>query len=142
MLLRAFGARIGQGAVIHPSVRIWAPWNLSMERFACLAPDVDCYSVAPIRLGEHATVSQYSYLCGASHDYTRLDLPLTPSPISIGAHAWVCADVFIGPGVTVGEGAVVGARSSVYRDVEPWTVAAGNPARFLKPRKLVDCDES
>jgi len=135
-LLRLMGARIGPGANIHASVRIWAPWNLTMGRFACLAPHVDCYNVAPVTLGEHATVSQYSYLCGASHDYTSLALPLTPGPISIGAHAWICADVFVGPGVAVGEGAVVGARSSVYEDVKPWTVVGGNPARYLKPRIL------
>ena len=139
-LLRRMGARIEEGAVIHPSVRIWAPWNLTMHRLACLAPHVDCYNVARVTLGERATVSQYSYLCGATHDYTRLDLPLMPAPISVGAFAWVCADAFIGPGVHVGEGAVVGARSSVYRDVEPWAVVAGNPARFLKRRELGDSD--
>ena len=135
-LLRMMGARIAHDAVIHPSVRIWAPWNLTMHPFACLAPYVDCYSVGPVVIGEHATVSQYSYLCGASHDYTRLTLPLVPGPIMIGAHAWICADVFVGPGVTIGEGAVVGARSSAYKSVEPWTVVAGNPARFLKRRIL------
>jgi len=139
-LLRLMGARIEEGANIHPSVTIWAPWNLTMRRLACLAPHVDCYNVAPVEVGERATVSQYSYLCGATHDYERLDLPLIPAPISIGAYAWICADVFIAPGVTVGEGAVVGARSSVYKDVQPWTVVAGNPARFVKRRVLADSD--
>jgi len=139
-LLRLMGARIEEGANIHPSVTIWAPWNLTMRRLACLAPHVDCYNVEPIEVGARATVSQYSYLCGATHDYERLDLPLIPAPISIGAYAWICADVFIAPGVTVGEGAVVGARSSVYKDVQPWTVVAGNPARFVKRRVLADSD--
>jgi putative colanic acid biosynthesis acetyltransferase WcaF len=81
-----------------------------------------------------ATVSQYSYLCTASHDHEQDGMPGFQRPISIGAFAWVCADVYIGPGVTIGEGAVIGARSSVYRDVDPWVVVAGNPAKFLRAR--------
>ncbi len=136
MLLRMMGARIGRGAVIDPSVKVWYPPNLIMEPYSTLGPYVDCYSVAPVTIGRCATVSQYSYLCAATHDYTDLKLPLIPKPISIGTHAWVCAAAFVGPGVTVGDGAVVGARSSVFKDVEPWTVVAGNPARFLKTRVL------
>ena len=135
-LLRLFGARVGHGAVVHPSVRLWAPWNLILGDHSCLAPYVDCYCVAPITLGEYAAVSQYSFLCAASHDYSSLDRPLVAAPITIGTHAWVCADVFIGPGVQIGEGAVVGARSSVYRDVQSWAVVAGNPAMFVKERRL------
>jgi len=60
----------------------------------------------------------------------------TPPPIELGARSWIAADVFVGPGVCIGEGAVVGARSAVFRDVEPWTVVGGNPARFLKRREL------
>jgi putative colanic acid biosynthesis acetyltransferase WcaF len=135
-LLRAMGARIAANAVIHPSVRIWMPRNLTMGTFACLAPYVDCYNVAPVTIGAGAVVSQYSYLCAATHDYTKVSLPLIPLAIAIGPRAWVCADVFVGPGVTVGEGAVVGARSSVYKDVEPWHVVAGNPARTLKRRVM------
>jgi putative colanic acid biosynthesis acetyltransferase WcaF len=130
------GAAIGRGAVVHPSVRIWAPQNLVMLPYSCLGPYVECYNVAPVTIGACATVSQYSHLCAATHDYTDLNLPLVPKPISIGDHAWICADAFIGPGVTVGEGAVVGARSSVFKDVDPWTSVVGNPARFLKPRAL------
>lgn len=141
LLVRCWGARISTGAHLYPSVRIWAPWNLIMGPHSCLGPDVDCYNAAPITLGPYSAVSQYSFLCAATHDYTRLDRPLTVAPITIGAHAWVCADVFVGPGVRIGEGAVVGARSSVYADVAPWTVVAGNPARFLKQRVLSEPDE-
>lgn len=137
-LLRLFGARIGFRAHVYPSVRIQAPWNLDMGDHACLGPYVDCYNVATVRLGELCTVSQYSYLCAATHDYTRASMPLIAKPITLGARAWIAADAFIGPGVTVGEGAVVGARSLVLRDVEPWTVVAGNPARPIKPRAYVD----
>jgi putative colanic acid biosynthesis acetyltransferase WcaF len=136
MLLRSFGARVGFGAHPYPRAKIWAPWNLAMEAHSCLADDVDCYCVAPITVGAHATVSQYSYLCAASHDYRDAAMPLIAAPIVIAAYAWVAADVFIGPGVTIGEGAVVGARSTVIHDVAPWTVVAGAPAtpRGARPK--------
>ncbi len=134
MLLRLFGARIGTNAHPYPSATIWAPWNLEMGEYSCLSDRVDCYSVDTIRLGPHATVSQYSFLCSASHDYSDPTMPLITAPIVIGKGAWVAADVFIGPGVTIGEGAVVGARSSVFKDVPPWTVVGGNPAGFINKR--------
>lgn len=133
-LLRMFGAKIARDAYPHPSVKIWAPWNLEMGSHSSLGPDVDCYCVDKVVIGAGATVSQYSFLCTATHDYRDLCMPLVIAPILIGERAWVAADVFIGPGVTVGEGAVVGARSSVYRNVDPWTVVAGNPASILKHR--------
>lgn len=107
-----------------------------MEAHSCLADDVDCYCVAPITLGAHATVSQYSYLCAASHDHRDPSMQLIVAPIVIEPYAWVAADVFVGPGVRVGEGAVVGARSTVIQDVMPWTVVAGSPAtlRSARPR--------
>jgi putative colanic acid biosynthesis acetyltransferase WcaF len=92
--------------------------------------------VAPISIGVQAVVSQYSYLCSASHDYEAPDLPLITAPIVVGARAWVAADAFVGKGVIVGEGAVVGARASVFKNVEPWTVVGGNPARSIKKRIL------
>ena len=135
-LLRLFGARIGRGAVVHPSCRVWAPWNLRMGNYSCLAFHVDCYAVDKIHLGDHAVVSQYSHLCTATHDYEDPRMPLVTAPVTIGARAWVAARAFIGPGVTVGEGAVVGAASAVFHDVPPWTVVGGNPATALKPRTL------
>jgi putative colanic acid biosynthesis acetyltransferase WcaF len=99
-----------------------------MEAHSCLAHNVDCYCVAPVRLGAHATVSQYSYLCAASHDYRAIEMPLVIAPIVIEAEAWVAADVFVGPGVRIGEGAIVGARSTVMHDIEAWSVVAGSPA--------------
>jgi putative colanic acid biosynthesis acetyltransferase WcaF len=135
-LLRLFGAQIGKGSHPHASVRVWAPWNLKMGDHSCLSHFVDCYCVAPITIGAHATVSQYSYLCTASHDIEDPHLALVTAPIVIGEGAWITADVYIGPGVTVGDGAVVGARSSVFKDVPPWTVVAGNPAREMRKRVL------
>jgi putative colanic acid biosynthesis acetyltransferase WcaF len=136
LLLRAFGAKVGRGVKVYPSVRVWAPWNLEMGEHSTLGPDVDCYNVARVRIGAHALVSQYSFLCAATHDHHQPRLPLVTAPIEVGEGAWVAADVFVGPGVTIGEGAVVGARASVYKDVSPWTVVGGNPARFLKRREV------
>jgi putative colanic acid biosynthesis acetyltransferase WcaF len=130
-LLRCFGAHIAAGAHPYPRAKIWAPWNLTMESNSCLADDVDCYCVAPITIGANATVSQYSYLCAASHDYHDSTMPLIAAPIVIESRAWVAADVFVGPGVKIGVGAVVGARSTVTQDVAPWTVVAGSPVKLL-----------
>lgn len=135
-LLTCFGARMGAHSNIFPSTRVWAPWNLKMGEHSCLSFQVDCYNVAPVELGDHATVSQYAYLCSASHDISHPHMELTYAPIRIGARAWVAADAFIGPGVEVGEGAVVGARASVFKDVPAWVVVGGNPAKFIKSRKI------
>jgi putative colanic acid biosynthesis acetyltransferase WcaF len=133
-LLRCFGGRVAASAYPYPRAKVWAPWNLTMEEHSCIADDVDCYCVAQIRIGAYATVSQYSYLCSASHDYRDLSMPLIVAPIVIEARAWVAADVFIGPGVRIGEGSVVGARSTVVHDVETWTIVAGTPARRIGER--------
>ena len=136
MLLRLFGARIGKGAKIMPSTRIWAPWNLTMGEEACLSHDVNCYSVAPVTVGAHATVSQYSFLCTATHDVEDPHMRLVTAPIVIGDGSWVAADVFVAPGITIGEGAVVGVRSNVFKDLDPWKVYAGTPARFIRDRVI------
>lgn len=135
-LLRLFGASIGRGVLVYQSVRVWAPWNLEMADGSCLGDWVDCYSVDKISLGRRAIVSQYSYLCTATHDFSRRDRPLVTRPIVIGDDAWVTADVFIGPGVKIGEGTVVGARSTVVRDLPPWSIAVGSPARVIGKREL------
>ena len=135
-LLRCFGANIGKRALPYPSARIWAPWNLTMADDSCLSYQVDCYCVDKIYLGPRVTVSQYSFLCTATHEHTRQSMPLITAPIRIETDAWVTADVFIGPGVTVGEGTVVGARATVLRSTKPWIVVAGTPAREIGPRKM------
>lgn len=133
-LLRLFGARIQKGAHPYPTAKVWAPWNLTMENHSCLGPYVDCYCVDKVTLGPYATVSQYSYLCTAGHDYQRSDTPLITGSITIQERAWVFADSFIGPGVTLGQGSIIGARSNVVKNVKPWTVVAGNPATFIRRR--------
>jgi putative colanic acid biosynthesis acetyltransferase WcaF len=137
LLLRLFGANIGRNARISPSVRIWAPWNLTVGDEAAIAHDVDCYCVAPLNIGRHSTISQYAFLCTASHDISDPHMRLVSAPVTICDQAWVCAGAFIGPGVVIGEGAVTGAMSVVTKDVEPWTVVVGNPAKVIKKRELL-----
>lgn len=134
MLLRLFGAKLGKGVHPYPTARVWAPWNLEMGDRACIGEDVDCYCVDKICIGPDSTVSQYSFLCTASHDYTSSDMPLVTAPIIIGARVWITADVYVGPGVTIGDGAVVTTRSSVFCDLPAWMVARGNPARAVRKR--------
>lgn len=138
MLLKLFGADVTMKSRVYPRAKIWAPWNLSMADFATIGDDVDCYCVERIRIGERSTISQYSYLCGATHDYENKDLPLIPKPITIGADVWITADVFVAPGVTIHDGVVVGARSSVFHDLPQWTVYAGTPAKPIGPRTIKD----
>ena len=135
-LLRLFGAKIASTAAVYSSAKVYYPANLEMDEYACIASDVDCYNVAPIRLGKFSTVSQGAFLCTASHNITSPNHELITSPITIGDQAWVGAEAFVGMGVTIGEGAVVGARAAVFKDVEPWTVVGGNPAKFIKNRML------
>lgn len=138
LLLRAFGADLHPTARVYPRARVWGPWNLRMDAYATIADDVDCYCVDSITLGERAVVSQYAYLCGATHNFERRSRPLVPMPIRIGAGVWIAADVFVGPGVTIGEHSVVGARSSVFADLPAWKVCLGSPAKPIRDRIYVD----
>ena len=135
-LLRIFGAKLGKAVHVYPSAKVWAPWNLEMGDHACLSEQVDCYCVAKITIGKNTTVSQYSFLCTASHDYSKASMPLVTAPISIGDYAWITADVFVGPGVSIGDGAVITTRSTVFTDIPAWVVARGTPAIPVKPRKF------
>jgi len=141
LLLRLFGARIGKGVKVMPTARIFAPWRLTMESQSCMGHYVDCYNLGGVSIGRNATVSQYSFLCGATHDHTLTTMPLVARPISIGANAWICADTFIAPGVSVGEGTVVGARSSVFGDLPPWKLCHGSPASVYGERVVHDKDD-
>lgn len=135
-LLRRFGASVGRDVRIHPSTRIVIPWNLIIEDQASLGDRVLVYNLGMVRIGACATVSHLAHICAGSHDYLDPRLPLLRLPIEIGADAWVCAQAFVGPGVKIGDGAVVAACSVVTRSVEPWSVVAGNPAKPVKQRVM------
>lgn len=139
-ILRLFGARIGQGSVVYGSTRIWLPSHLTMGSGATLGPAVECYNMAPVTIEDGAIVSQRAHLCAGSHDYRDPAFQLIASPIQIGAKAWIAAEAFVGPGVTVGEGAVLGARGCAFVDLEPWTVYSGNPCAALSTRVIRAAD--
>ena len=139
LVLRAFGAQVARDAVVYSSVKLWAPWLLRMDHGACLGPEVVCYNQDWVVMEEGAIVSQYSYLCTAGHDTghaNTADAGLLVAPIVLHKGAWVGSRAFIGMGVEVGEGAIVGATASVYKDVEPWSVVGGNPAKLIKMRNI------
>lgn len=135
-VLRMFGASVESSALVYPSTRIWAPWLLRMEAGSCLGDFVDCYNVAPVELRRGAVVSQYSFLCTATHDFDDVAHPLMVAPITLEAHSWVAADVFVAPGITIAEGAVVLARSTVLQETEPWDVYGGAPLRKIRERGI------
>jgi putative colanic acid biosynthesis acetyltransferase WcaF len=135
-LLRLFGAHVGKGAQIMSSVRIWAPWNLTLGDHATISHGVDLYDVDRIEIGAHATVSQRAFLCTATHDIDHPNMPLVTAPVKIGAGAWVCAEAYVHPGVTIGIDAVVGVRAVVLHDVMPGQVVGGSPAKLLRMRHI------
>jgi putative colanic acid biosynthesis acetyltransferase WcaF len=133
-LLRLWGAEIGTGARIYASVRIWHPANLALGAGSVLGPRVRCYNQGRITIGRAVVVSQDASLCASTHDVLDPLFPLLLRPIRIEDHAWIAAEAFVGPGVRVGTGAVLGARGVAMRDLSPWTFFSGNPAQPLKPR--------
>lgn len=135
-LLRLFGANIGKRVNIFPSVRIFAPWHFVIGDDSSIGFDALIYNLGPITIGQRVTISQRAHLCAGSHDYTDPTMPLTKPPIQIEDEVWVCADAFIGPGVTLGAGSVVAARSVVVKNVPSSKVVAGNPAKIIKERAL------
>jgi putative colanic acid biosynthesis acetyltransferase WcaF len=136
LILRCFGATVGAHVHTYPSTRIYFPWNLRIGDWSAIGENALVYNLGPITIGQKVTISHGAHLCAGTHDYTRADMPLLKPPITIGDQVWICADAFVGPGVTVGEGAVVGARAVVIKNVAPWTVVVGNPAQPVKRREL------
>ena len=134
-LLRSFGANIGNGSVIHASVQIPSPWNLSIGEKSCIGPDVKLH-IGKTIIGSKVTISQRTYLCSASHDINSINTPFRYGYIKIEDFVWIAAEAFIMMNVEIGEGAVVGARSAVFGNVESWNVVRGNPAKFIKMRKI------
>jgi putative colanic acid biosynthesis acetyltransferase WcaF len=134
-LLRCFGAKIGAHCHVYPGARIWAPWNLEMDDFASLADESVVYNAGKLFMSSHAVVSQQAYICTATHDFDDPAFPMVTAPIRLGRYSWICARACVLPGVTVGDGAVLGLAAVAAKDLEPWQVYAGNPATRVKQRR-------
>ncbi|MBL0375023.1 putative colanic acid biosynthesis acetyltransferase [Rhizobium sp. KVB221] len=134
-LLNCFGAKLSPKARIYPKTTIWYPPNLEMGDHAVIGPGVIVYNMGRITIGDYAIISQRAHLCGGTHDPDDPHFQLLPKPIAIGVKAWIAAEAFVGPGVTVGEGAVLGARAVAAKNLEPWSIYVGNPAKRLRDRK-------
>lgn len=141
-LLRRFGAKIGRDVQLYPTVRIEIPWNLRIGDETAVGDGAILYALAPMSIGARTTISQRAHLCGGTHDWRRADMPLLKSPVVIGNDVWICAEAFIGPGVTVGDRAIVGARAVAMRDVGGSLVVAGNPATPRRERKAAHISRS
>lgn len=137
-LLRLFGADIPSPGevVVFPTVRVTFPWKLTLAPRSMVGPHVNLYNLERVTLQRGANLSQHCHLCAGTHDFTRWSMPLVARPIVIGENAWLGADVFVGPGVNVGDLCVVGARSVVIKDLPPRTICAGQPCRVLRDRPM------
>jgi putative colanic acid biosynthesis acetyltransferase WcaF len=136
MVLRLFGAR-GPNCHFYPSARVWAPWNLDSADHVTAGDGAEIYNPAPVHVGSHAILSQCAYVCGATHDFEDPAFPLLAFATEIGPYAWICARACVAPGINVGEGAVLGLASVATRDLEPWGVYAGAPAKKVKERTRI-----
>jgi putative colanic acid biosynthesis acetyltransferase WcaF len=133
-ILRLFGARIGSNVTVYSSTYLYMPWNVELEDWASLGEEVLVYSLGKVIVGRGATVSYRSHICAGTHDFRDPALTLLKPPVVIEEGVWIGTEAFVGPGVTVKAGAIVGARAVVVKDVEPMAVVAGNPARVIGRR--------
>jgi putative colanic acid biosynthesis acetyltransferase WcaF len=134
LILRLVGAKVGKGVHVYPRVKIWAPWNLIIGDYSGIANGAILYSQDMIIIGKRVVISQGVHLCSGTHDYTKYDFPLITKPILIGDNVWIASEAFVHPGVKIGEGAVIGARSVVGKDMPSWMVSTGNPCKPIKVR--------
>lgn len=138
--LQLFGAKLHRKSYVFSDVAIWAPWNLEMGPYSCLASGVKVYNTGRIIIGGQVTVSQGAYLCPGSHDITDPKFPMVCSDMVIEDQAWIATEAFVGGrNIRIGEGAVVAARAVVLESVDPWMVMVGNPARVVKKRVIREC---
>ncbi len=135
-LLKLFGARVGAGVIVRQTARVTYPWKVVFGDHCWIGDHAEIYSLAPITIGNHAVVSQRSYICAGTHDHHDLTFPLVGRPVVIGDEAWIATDCFVAPGVRIGTGSVVAARSTVLSDVPDGVIVAGSPATVKGPRPL------
>jgi len=135
VLLRIFGAKVGAHVHVYPTTHLYMPWNVEIGDWSALGEDVLVYSLGTVRIGRHVTVSYRAHLCAGTHDFSDPALPLVKPPIVLEDGVWIGTEAFIGPGVAVQAGAIVGARAVVVKNVDPMLIVAGNPARVVGERR-------
>lgn len=134
LLLRLFGATIGQGVLFKPRVNIHMPWKLTIGDHCWIGEEVFLLNLEPINIGSHVCISQRAFICTGNHNYKVPQMPFMGSAITIADGAWVGAQVFVGPGVTIGIDAVITAGSVLTTDAEAAMITGGNPAVAIKQR--------
>jgi len=139
-LLRLFGSSIGPGCYIKPGFRVKFPWKLSIGEHTHLGEDVWIDNVVHVSIGDRVCISQSAYLCTGNHDYSHSSFSLIASPIALLDDVWICAKAVISPGVTIGRGSVVSLGAVVQSSVDDLQVVSGNPAVYIRSRKLSDSD--
>ena len=137
-LLRSFGAKIGKKVILRPTAQITYPWKVSIGDFSWIGDDVVLYSLGDISIGSNAVISQRCYICTGSHDYRSENFDIYAQKITIGSECWLATDVYVSPSVNIGNGTVVGARSSVFKDLPANKVCMGTPAKPIKDRIIKD----
>jgi putative colanic acid biosynthesis acetyltransferase WcaF len=140
-ILRRFGARVGRNVRVRRTARIEIPWNLTLGDDVSIGDEAILYSLGPVTVGARSFLSQYAHLCAGTHDGTRSDYPLIRAPITVGEDCWIAADAFVGPGVSIGDRTIIGARASVFSDIPPDVIAVGNPAKPIKPRQFTRVEQ-
>jgi len=135
-LLRLFGARIGKSVRFRPTVRVTYPWRLSVGDNVWIGDDCVLYNLGDITIGSSVAIAHNVYLCTGTHDYTKIDFPIGQRPIHIEDEVWLTNEIFVGPGVTIGRGTVVGVRSTVLQDLPPAMICYGHPAKPVRPREI------
>jgi putative colanic acid biosynthesis acetyltransferase WcaF len=140
-LLGIFGARLERDTKIYPTVRIWAPWNLYCEDHVAIAEEAILYNPKLLTIRSHGIISQQAYICGATHDYEDPAFPLISFPTTLGAYSWVCARATVMPNVNLGDGTILALGSVAAKDLKPWTVYGGIPAKPIKARTICSKQE-
>jgi putative colanic acid biosynthesis acetyltransferase WcaF len=135
-LLQCFGMKGAKGLMIRPTAIVTYPWKITMGQDCWVGDHAVLYSLGEIEIGDNCVVSQRSYLCAATHDYTVPSFDMVDKKITIEPEVWLAADCFVAPGVRIGRGSVVGARSSVFGDLPGGMVCVGSPAKAMRPRVM------
>ncbi|MFZ5448844.1 MAG: WcaF family extracellular polysaccharide biosynthesis acetyltransferase [Thermodesulfobacteriota bacterium] len=136
-LLRLFGANIGKNVKIRPKTRVHYPWRVEIGDYCQIGDDAWLYSIGHIKIGNNTVISQKTFLCTAGHDHNDPYFRTLVKPITVGNGVWIASDVYVAPGVTIGDNSVIGARSSVFKDIPPGVICYGNPCKVIKRRETI-----